>query len=279
LTTTDAARLTLAEAVSDSRVMAARQMRKILRRPAYVVYLFVQPVILVLLFRYVFGGAVRAPDGISYVNYLIPGIIVMTAVFGSLTTGLGLTEDIKAGVVERFRALPIARSAVLVGRTTADLATNVATLLVMLGLGLAVGFRPGQAVYQIALALLLVLAFAYVFSWISAFVGLSVREPRDRAVGGLRVGVPADLRVLGVRADLNDAGRRARVRERQPDHAHHRRRAPADDRPRRCAGARARLAGLDGGAADRVRRALGTSVPAGVIGASVPGGMGRATFA
>jgi ABC-2 type transport system permease protein/oleandomycin transport system permease protein len=184
LTTTDAARLTLAEAVSDSRVMAARQMRKILRRPAYVVYLFVQPVILVLLFRYVFGGAVRAPDGISYVNYLIPGIIVMTAVFGSLTTGLGLTEDIKAGVVERFRALPIARSAVLIGRTTADLATNVATLLVMLGLGLAVGFRPGQAVYQIALALLLVLVFAYVFSWISAFVGLSVRDPETAQSAG-----------------------------------------------------------------------------------------------
>ena len=182
--TNDSARLTLAEAATDSRVMAGRQMRKILRRPAYVVYLFVQPVILILLFRYVFGGAVHAPDGISYVDYLAPGIIVMTAVFGSLTTGLGLTEDVKAGVVERFRALPIARSSVLIGRTTADLATNVATLVVMLGLGLAVGFRPGQPVYEIALALLLVLAFAYTFSWISAFVGLSVRDPETAQSAG-----------------------------------------------------------------------------------------------
>ena len=100
--------------------MAARQLRKVLRRPIYVVYLFVQPVILVLLFRYVFGGAIDTGD-VSYVDYLMPGIIVMTAVFGSLTTGLGLTEDIDAGVVDRFRSLPIARSAVLLGRTAADL--------------------------------------------------------------------------------------------------------------------------------------------------------------
>ena len=104
----------------------------------------------------------------------------MTAVFSSLTTGLGLTEDMKAGVVDRFRSLPIARSAVLVGRTTADLATNALTVLLMLGLGIAVGFRPTEPVYEVALALVLVLAFAYVFSWISAFIGITVR--RDRPV-------------------------------------------------------------------------------------------------
>src|SRR6478672_2600939 len=93
-----APRLTLAETFADTRVMATRQLRKVLRRPMYVVYLFVQPVILVLLFRYVFGGAIKTPH-LSYVNYLIPGIIVMTAIFGALTTGLGLTEDLKAGVV------------------------------------------------------------------------------------------------------------------------------------------------------------------------------------
>src|ERR1700733_3652458 len=124
-------RLTLAETLSDSKVMAARQLRKILRRPMYVVYLFVQPVIFVLLFRYVFGGAINT-GRVSYVDYLMPGIIVMTAVFGALTTGLGLTEDLKAGVVDRFRSLPIARSAVLVGRTAADLLTNLITLIVML---------------------------------------------------------------------------------------------------------------------------------------------------
>jgi ABC transporter DrrB family efflux protein len=169
-------RLTLAETLADSKVMLVRQLRKILRRPMYVVYLFVQPVIFVLLFRYVFGGAINT-GRISYVDYLLPGIIVMTAVFGSLTTGLGLTEDMKAGAVDRFRSLPIARSAVLLGRTTADLALNAITLIIMLVLGLAVGFRPSQPVYEVVLALVLVLAFAYVFSWISAFIGISVRDP------------------------------------------------------------------------------------------------------
>ena len=169
-------RVTLAETAADSRVMATRQLRKVLRRPMYVVYLFVQPVIFVLLFRYVFGGAIKAPH-ITYVDYLMPGIIVMTAIFGALTTGLGLTEDLKAGVVDRFRSLPIARSAVLIGRTAADLTVNVISLIVMLLIGLAVGFRPSQPVYEVALAFALVLAFAYVFSWISAYVGLAVRDP------------------------------------------------------------------------------------------------------
>jgi ABC-2 type transport system permease protein/oleandomycin transport system permease protein len=167
-----ASRLTLAEAFADTRVMTARQLRKVLRRPMYVVYLFVQPVILVLLFRYVFGGAIDT-GRVSYVDYLLPGIIVMTAIFGSLTTGLGLTEDLAAGVVDRFRSLPMARSAVLLGRTGADLVTNTITLLVML----AIGFRPTQPVYDVVLALMLVLGFAFVFSWISAFVGLAVRDP------------------------------------------------------------------------------------------------------
>jgi ABC-2 type transport system permease protein/oleandomycin transport system permease protein len=172
----DRGRLTLAETLSDSRVMLVRQLRKVLRRPMYVVYLFVQPVIFVLLFRYVFGGAINTGH-VHYVDYLLPGIIVMTAVFGALTTGLGLTEDMKAGVVDRFRSLPIARSAVLVGRTTADLTINALTVVLMLALGIAVGFRPTQPVYEVALALVLVLGFAYVFSWISAFVGISVRDP------------------------------------------------------------------------------------------------------
>jgi ABC transporter DrrB family efflux protein len=172
----DRSRLTVTETLSDSKVMLVRQLRKVLRRPMYVVYLFVQPVIFVLLFRYVFGGAINTGK-VPYVDYLLPGIIVMTAVFGALTTGLGLTEDIKAGAVDRFRSLPIARSAVLLGRTAADLAINALTVILMFVLGIAVGFRPTQPVYEVALALLLVLGFAYVFSWISAFIGISVRDP------------------------------------------------------------------------------------------------------
>ena len=186
----DRARLTLGETLADSRVMAARQLRKILRRPTYVVYLFVQPVIFVLLFRYVFGGAIDTGD-ISYVDYLMPGIITMTAIFGALTTGLGLTEDIAGGAVDRFRSLPIARSAVLIGRTAADLTTNAVSLIVMLLIGLAVGFRPSEPIYERC-------------ARVRARAGLRLRllvdqrvhrphgpRPRDRAVGRIRLGLPA----------------------------------------------------------------------------------------
>jgi ABC transporter DrrB family efflux protein len=122
----------------------------------------------------VFGGAIDTGD-FDYVDYLMPGIITMTAIFGALTTGLGLTEDMAVGAVDRFRSLPIARPAVLIGRTAADLATNAVSLIVMLLIGLAVGFRPSEPIYDVVLAL--VLAFAYVFSWISAFIGLTVRNP------------------------------------------------------------------------------------------------------
>jgi len=176
-------RLTLAETVADSRVMAARQLRKTLRRPTYIVFSFVQPVMFVLLFRYVFGGAINT-GGVDYVDFLIPGIIVQTAIFGALLTGVGLSEDIKAGVVDRFRSLPIARSAVLIGRTAADLVMNFLTLSVMLLVGVAVGFRPSEPAYDLALAFALVLAFSYVFSWISAFIGLSVRDPETAQSAG-----------------------------------------------------------------------------------------------
>lgn len=176
-------RLTVRETLSDSRVMAARQLRKTLRRPTYIVFAFVQPVMFVLLFRYVFGGAINTGK-IDYVDFLMPGIMVQTAIFGALITGIGLTEDLKAGVVDRFRSLPIARSAVLIGRTAADMTMNIMTLIVMLLVGIAVGFRPNQPVYELILAFLIVLAFSYVFSWISAFVGLSVRDPETAQSAG-----------------------------------------------------------------------------------------------
>jgi len=174
----------------------------------------VQPVILVLLFRYVFGGAINTGD-VSYVDYLMPGIIAMTAVFGALTTGLGITEDLAAGVIDRFRSLPIAHSALLIGRTAADLATNAVSIVVILALGFVIGFRPSEPVWSVALALALILAFAYVFSWISAFVGISVRNPETaQSIGFIWVFplvfassafVPTDTMPAGVRAfaDVN----------------------------------------------------------------------------
>jgi ABC transporter DrrB family efflux protein len=179
----DPRRLSLAETLADSRVMAGRQLRKSLRRPTYIVFSFVQPVILVLLFRYVFGGAIDT-GGLDYVDFLIPGIIVQTAIFGALVTGLGITEDLKAGSVDRFRSLPIARSSVLIGRTAADLVMNVMTLIVMVLVGVAIGFRPSEPVYELAAAFALVLAFSYVFSWISAYIGLMVRDPETAQSAG-----------------------------------------------------------------------------------------------
>jgi ABC-2 type transport system permease protein/oleandomycin transport system permease protein len=176
-------RLSLAAILRDSQVMAVRQLRKTLRRPTYIVFSFIQPVIFILLFRYIFGGAIDT-GRVSYVNFLMPGIIVQTAVFGALVTGLGLTEDIKAGVVDRLRSLPMARTAVLLGRTAADLTMNVLTLVVMAAVGLLVGFRPSQPIWQLGIAFLLVLGFSYVFSWISAWVGLSVRNPETAQSAG-----------------------------------------------------------------------------------------------
>jgi ABC transporter DrrB family efflux protein len=176
-------RLTLAETIADSRVMAARQLRKTLRRPTYIVFAFVQPVMFVVLFRYVLGGAIDT-GSVDYVDFLMPGIIVQTVIFGALVTGIGLTEDLKAGVVDRFRSLPIARSAMLLGRTAADMVMNVLTLIVMLLVGFAVGFRPSEPAYDLALALALVLGFSSVFSWISAFVGLKVRDPETAQSAG-----------------------------------------------------------------------------------------------
>jgi ABC-2 type transport system permease protein/oleandomycin transport system permease protein len=187
-TTTPAAperpRLTFAETIADSRVMATRQLRKVLRRPMLIVFAFVQPVMFVLLFRYVLGGAIDT-GGVDYADFLMPGIIVQTAIFGALLTGIGLSEDLAAGVVDRFRSLPIARSALLVGRTAADVVMNVLTLIVMVLVGVAVGFRPSEPVHDLALGLVLVLGFAYVFSWISAFIGLSLRDPETAQSAGL----------------------------------------------------------------------------------------------
>jgi ABC transporter DrrB family efflux protein len=181
--TTERLRPTLAETLHASRVIARRQLRKVSRRPAYLSLALVQPVIFVLLFRYVFGGAIDTGT-IAYVDFLLPGIIVMTAIFGALTTGIGLTEDLPTGVVDRFRSLPIARSSVLLGRTTADALMNAVTIVIIVLVGLAVGFRPSEAVYELTLAFLLVLAFAYVFSWISAFIGLAVKDPETATNAG-----------------------------------------------------------------------------------------------
>jgi ABC transporter DrrB family efflux protein len=167
---------TSSQAVSDSLVMARRGLLETWRKPALIALSFLQPVIIVLIFRYAIGGAIKTPDG-SYVNFLMAGILVLTVVFGSIVTGVGLSEDLSKGIVDRLRSLPIAPSAVLVGRTLSDLARNVISVMLILVVGVLVGFRPSGTVAGFVAAIALLLAFAFVFSWIAATIALLVRDP------------------------------------------------------------------------------------------------------
>src|SRR5262249_32799619 len=157
--------------VSDALTIAWRNVLNIRRNPQLLVFATIQPVIFVILFRYVFGGAIKGVSG-TYINYLTPGIFVQTIVFGSLTTGVGLADDLQKGLVDRFRSLPMARSAVLVGRTLADLLRNLFVVLLMCIVGYLVGWRPTTSALAITCGIALVLFFSYSLSWMFAIVGL-----------------------------------------------------------------------------------------------------------
>lgn len=161
--------------IADALVLAKRTLLHVPRIPEQLVFATIQPIMFVLLFRYVFGGAIQV-QGTSYVNYLMAGIFVQTVAFGSVNTGIGLAEDLHRGLVDRFRSLPMSRSAVLTGRTLADLVLNLFVVLVMTLVGLLVGFQPqGSPLNWLAAAGLLLL-FSFAFSWISASIGLLVRS-------------------------------------------------------------------------------------------------------
>ena len=163
----------LGSAARDSWNEAVRHLRAIPRNPELLVFSTLQPVMFVLLFRYVFGGSIRIP-GISYNQYLMPGIFAQTVVFGSSFTGIGLADDLQKGFIDRLRSLPISQPAVLIGRTISDLARNILTFLVMLLVAFAIGFRFEGGLLRGVLATGLLLAFSYSFSWIQAYIGLSV---------------------------------------------------------------------------------------------------------
>ncbi len=162
-------------ALADALVLTKRNLIPVPRAPELLIFSTIQPVMFVLLFRYVFGGAINV-GGVSYVNYLMAGIFVQTVAFGSVITGIGLAEDMHRGLIDRFRSLPMARSAVLTGRTLADLVRNSFTVLVMLLVGLLVGFRPQGSVAGWAAALGLLLLLSFSMSWVAAAVGLFVRS-------------------------------------------------------------------------------------------------------
>lgn len=160
-------------AVTDSVVVAGRYLRHLVRVPQLLVFATIQPVLFVLMFTYVFGGQFEIPGFASYTDFLMPGIFVQTVAFGATQTGIGLADDAGSGMVQRFQTLPMARSALLVGRTLSDLVRNTAVVVLMLVVGVAVGFRPSGAVLGWVGAVLLVLLFAYAMSWLTAVIGLS----------------------------------------------------------------------------------------------------------
>jgi ABC-2 type transport system permease protein len=177
-------------AARDSLAVAARNLIAYRRVPQLLVFSTIQPVIFVLMFRYVFGGAIRLPGNTPYVDYLMPGIFVQTVVFGSLAAAIGLATDLKSGLLERFRSLPMARSAVLAGRTIADLVRNVFVVALMAAVGFAVGFRIHNGVVPFLAGMLLVLLFGYTMAWVFATVGLAVGDPESAQAAAFPVLAP-----------------------------------------------------------------------------------------
>jgi ABC-2 type transport system permease protein/oleandomycin transport system permease protein len=158
--------------VADALTITWRNLLNIRRNPQLLVFATIQPIVFVLMFRYVFGGSIIVPGYSHYVDYLMPGIFVQTVVFGSLTTGVGLADDLQKGLIERFRSLPMARSAVLVGRTLADLLRNIFVVLLMSAMGFIVGWHVSTNAIALVAGLGLVVAFAYSLSWVFAIVGM-----------------------------------------------------------------------------------------------------------
>jgi ABC transporter DrrB family efflux protein len=166
----------LGTAVADGLTITRRNLIKVKRVPDLIVFATLSPIMFVLLFRYVFGSAIPIP-GINYAEFLLPGILAQTIVFGSTITGASLADDLQKGLIDRFRSLPMSRSAVLVGRTVADLGLNSISIVVMVITGLLVGWRIRSSPAEAIGGFLLLLSFAYAMSWVMATVGLLVRTP------------------------------------------------------------------------------------------------------
>jgi ABC transporter DrrB family efflux protein len=174
----------LSLSVSDTLVLATRNLKRIPRQPDLLTGYTIQPVMFVLLFVYVFGGAISTP-GFDYVDFLMPGIIAQSIAFGGFTTALGLSEDVQKGLVDRFRSLPMSRAAVLTGRTVSDIVLNCLSITVLLSVGFIAGFNFIDAsAGEIVLGLVLLICLGYAFSWVFALVGLFSSSPETaNAIG------------------------------------------------------------------------------------------------
>jgi ABC transporter DrrB family efflux protein len=178
--------------ITDARVVSVRNLRHFVRQPDLLIFSTIQPIMFVLLFTYVFGGAIShsLPPGVSYIDYLLPGILVQSVTFRASQTAVGLSDDLKLGVIDRFRSMPMARSAVLVGRTSADLVRNVLIIVLMIIVGYIIGFRFQAGVAQALGCIAIVTAFGLALSWIFAFVALTVRGAEAAQTAGFVVLFP-----------------------------------------------------------------------------------------
>ncbi|HEX6395477.1 MAG TPA: ABC transporter permease [Acidimicrobiales bacterium] len=171
-------------AAADSMAVAKRNVIGIIRRPQLLGFATIQPVLFVLMFRYVFGGSIQIP-GVSYTNYLMAGIFVQTVMFGAQNTAIGIAEDLHSGLLERFRTLVMARSAVLAGRVLADAMRNLFVIVLMLGVGYLVGFRLNTNLAALAAAVGVLLLFGFAISWVTALLGLTAKSAEAAGAAAL----------------------------------------------------------------------------------------------
>jgi ABC-2 type transport system permease protein/oleandomycin transport system permease protein len=178
--------------LTDARVVTGRNLRHFVRQPQLLIFSTIQPIMFVLLFAYVFGGAVQGslPPGVEYIDFLLPGIFVQSVAFRATQTAVGLSEDLERGVIDRFRSMPMARSAVLIGRTTADLVRNVLIVLLMTAVGYLIGFQFHAGFLNAVACVAVVSAFGLALSWIFAFVALTVRGSEAAQSAGFVVIFP-----------------------------------------------------------------------------------------
>jgi ABC-2 type transport system permease protein len=176
--------------LSDTLVLAGRQLRRIPRQPDLLIGYTVQPVMFVLLFRYVFGGAIDVPGFDNYADFLMPGIIVQSIAFGGFVTALAISDDMNKGLIDRFRSLPMSRMAVLSGRSFADIALNALQLAVLIGVGVLVGFSFGTDVGKVLFGVVTLLALGFAFSWVFCLIGLSAGSAETSNAIGFTVIFP-----------------------------------------------------------------------------------------
>ena len=186
--------------VTDSLVVTWRNLKRIPRIPELAAFAILQSIMFVLLFAFVFGGAIDVPGGGNYREFLMPGIFAQTLVFAAATTAIGMTDDMQKGLIDRFRSLPMARSAFITGRTLSDVVYNAGILIVLMLSGLAVGWRVRDGVLSFLAGVALALLFAYAMSWVGVFLGHARADRRGRPAGDLHGDLPAHVHLQRVRA-------------------------------------------------------------------------------